>query len=766
MTVFRGALPSIVLLLSSIAPLVLSIPAHVLPRTGTPSEGITYVLPIWEGSLASHTKSDDIAVLDEMKSMLGVGGTHTKLGWSFSSWALSRDISGPDQDYNFDPTNLNHMLDLGVTSSLPILVHMNDGRWADCCTPNSSGGWGNSLLDYIARKSNTTVLNRDGGSYYGHNYGNNYFTLSRLNTVYRHYKKRNVQASAKVIADWAIRNPTLFAGVSLDSETIMPNNAADYNPLAVEEWKQWLQNTGIYGPGGDYWGAGRNPPFASIDDFNTATSKSFASWDTMEPPNSITPGVLFDEEWERWRVMLIVNAVSDQTLWIAQAGIDRNLIYGHQTPRMDDYGFADDVYTQTAANGAGGVTAYGWTPASFGKLNNPIRGTGKNNFGFFELNPLTTDSTASYLTLVTLFNDGVKIICPNSWESDQAHPDQYALFNSPNYGDTFGIALNKFLSNYGNTERNIQPVPWNPGTLVFDLYDQFSRAKSSGPDNHVEVAGSVGNVVRKSVYSAVPGIIAYTIDLPAVSAGQRLNFWTSVGIKDGAGVGGETQFQVKINGANLFGEYFHLHHSHWVWNRWVPIMVDITPWSGSTVTMQLLTTGNDVWGWTTWGSPAIYRSTTTQNNLAQGASVSTSSSDGPPAWKADFLVDGNVDGGVDGRNGWSSRSLQSATANEWALIDLKTAHTFTKVVLFPRSDLVDYSGTGFPSSFVIQGSNNSNTWTDLVTEQGYPDVKAGEGQIFTFPSVNYRYVRALATVLRGVGAESGYRFQLTEIQIF
>ena len=56
------------------------------------------------------------------------------------------------------------------------------------------------------------------------------------------------------------------------------------------------------------------------------------------------------------------------------------------------------------------------------------------------------------------------------------------------------------------------------------------------------------------MYSAVGGIITFNVPLPLVSAGQRLNFWTSLGIKDGAGLGGETQFQVTVNGNNLFGK--------------------------------------------------------------------------------------------------------------------------------------------------------------------------------------------------------------------
>ena len=268
------------------------------------------------------------------------------------------------------------------------------------------------------------------------------------------------------------------------------------------------------------------------------------------------------------------------------------------------------------------------------------------------------------------------------------------------------------------------------------------------------------------MYSAVGGVITYTISLPSASSGQRLNFWTSVGIKDGAGIGGEVQFQVTINGQNLFGQYFHLQQNYFVWKRWVPIMVDVTLWAGSTVTMQLLTTGNSEWGWTTWGSPAIYQSTT-GNNLALGKSISVSSEDGEGAgWDPSYLTDGNVDGGTNGRNGWSSASHSSASATEWAVVDLGSSTDIGKVVLFPRSDLVDFTGTGFPSIFDIQGSNDATNWTNLVVETNYPGAKAGEGQIFTFVSALARYVRVIATGLGGVGTESGYRFQLTEIEVY
>jgi hypothetical protein len=731
------------------------------------SKETTFILPIWEGALASHGESKDLKVLNDMKNSLGTGGKYTRLGWSFSSWSLSRDIQGANADYGFDATNLHYMLGLATKANLPILVHMNNGRWADCCTPNSDGGWGDGLLDRIASSPNTTMLDSNGKSQFGHNGGGNYFCLSRLNTVYRDYKKRHSQASASVIALWAAANPSLFAGCSLSSETIYPGSRVDYNPLVVEEWIQWMRHTGIYGPGGAYFGAGRVPAFQDIHGFNHATGQAFSSWSSVHPPSSLTPGDVFAEEWQRWRVQMLVNAVSDETLWIAQAGIDRDLIYGHQTPRVDDYKLGDSVDTFTAANGAGGVTYYDWDPANFGEINNPMRAAGKNNFGVFELNPQSTNNTTSYNNLLTLYNDGVKIICPNSWESDSAVKDQYAIFASSRFGDTFGCAIKQFLLDHGNSPRNAQPLPWNPGRRVFDLYDSFSTAVTSGPYNCLEPAGSVGNIVRKSIHSAVEGLLTYKIQLPSITSGQRLNFWTSVGIKDTGGIGGEIQFQATINGSKLFGRGFHLHQNYWVWKRWVPIMVDVSFWAGETITLQLHTTGNAVFGYAMWGSPAIYQSTSdiADGHISLGANVMVSSEEGA-GWRSQYLTDGSIDGGAFDRNGWSSVSHRSPDSTEWVIVDLGTVHSVGKVVLFARSDLVDSAATGFPTDFDLQGSNDLRTWTTLLRETNHPNPKAGDGQILTFPSANVRYVRVMVTTLSGVGGEYGFRFQLAEVQVF
>jgi hypothetical protein len=110
----------------------------------------------------------------------------------------------------------------------------------------------------------------------------------------------------------------------------MPNSYTDFNPLAISEWKMWLRNTDIYGPSGAYFGTGRVPAFATIEDFNKQMGTTFQNWDAVTPPTEVTPGNVFVEEWQRWRVLLIMHATSDETAWIAEAGIDRMVIYGHQ----------------------------------------------------------------------------------------------------------------------------------------------------------------------------------------------------------------------------------------------------------------------------------------------------------------------------------------------------------------------------------------------------------------------------------------------------
>jgi hypothetical protein len=103
-------------------------------------------------------------------------------------------------------------------------------------------------------------------------------------------------------------------------------------------------------------------------------------------------------------------------------------------------------------------------------------------------------------------------------------------------------------------------------------------------------------------------------------------------------------------------------------------------------------------------------------------------------------------------------------------IDLSTARTFNKVVLYPRSD-AGWGGAGFPIDFSIQVWDGAN-WVTRLSYLNYvqsysnyvqPD---SQPQIFTWtPADTTDKVRIQATALRAV--ESGYYYmQLAEIELY
>ena len=61
----------------------------------------------------------------------------------------------------------------------------------------------------------------------------------------RRYKKRNLQAAARVIAQFARKHPSLFVGVNLDPDTYFNPFFAesqwyDYNPGTLKQFRHWL----------------------------------------------------------------------------------------------------------------------------------------------------------------------------------------------------------------------------------------------------------------------------------------------------------------------------------------------------------------------------------------------------------------------------------------------------------------------------------------------------------------------------------------------
>ncbi len=159
--------------------------------------------------------------------------------------------------------------------------------------------------------------------------------------------------------------PDLIVAVSIEPENDMNHvrclqddcaRHADFSPLALAEWRQWLSHTGIYGPGGRFGGQGADPWYPTVFDFNAATGSRFTSWDEVDPRSPLAgPGVWDmyvdggdgDGDWsdavppgtghvQGWCERMVEHRCEDSVdlLWevASTAGWTTSRIFTHQVP--------------------------------------------------------------------------------------------------------------------------------------------------------------------------------------------------------------------------------------------------------------------------------------------------------------------------------------------------------------------------------------------------------------------------------------------------
>ena len=67
------------------------------------------------------------------------------------------------------------------------------------------------------------------------------------------YKKRNLQAAGKRLAEFAAEHPFLFAGINLDADVYLSpfvkGSWHDFNPDTLRQFRDWLGGNGLYGDG-------------------------------------------------------------------------------------------------------------------------------------------------------------------------------------------------------------------------------------------------------------------------------------------------------------------------------------------------------------------------------------------------------------------------------------------------------------------------------------------------------------------------------------
>ncbi len=286
-----------------------------------------------------------------------------------------RTTKGAAGDWVFDPgfepihrckdrlvaeDSLNGVIAYAVEKKLPVQFSLNGGVWADssCDTPE----W--DVNDHLEQDVANCQWTQD-NVVYPDDYLKNLTgsidspELARVLTynVYaakvRHYKKRNLQAAARVIARFAREHPDLFVGVNLDADTYMnpffeQKEWFDYNPGTIRQFRHWLRGTGPYAGKGepgmpDLSTYRRKKPLALVE-VNRIARKRWTLWNAVDPPR-VFPGTPHDplppgrgpiwddpwyQEWDVFRKHLVGLHYDELSQWVHEAGIATDRIYSAQ----------------------------------------------------------------------------------------------------------------------------------------------------------------------------------------------------------------------------------------------------------------------------------------------------------------------------------------------------------------------------------------------------------------------------------------------------
>jgi hypothetical protein len=286
-----------------------------------------------------------------------------------------RTTKGATGDWEFDPDfdltrkcgnrpvaedNLQGVIQYAIDKHLPVQFILNGGIWADasCDTPE----WDvNDQLEQDVDNCQWTQENKVFPDDYLKNLPGSTsspelartLTYNVYATKVRAYKRRNLQAAARIIADFAREHPDLFVGASLDADTYMnpffiQNHVLeifDYNPGMLKQFRHWLAGTGPYAgkpdSGAPDLSRYRRPRPLRLADVNRIARKHWASWDQVDPPRSF-PGSPYQpaapgqaliwedpwyQEWQVFRQHVIALHYDELSQWANDAGIPRDKIF-------------------------------------------------------------------------------------------------------------------------------------------------------------------------------------------------------------------------------------------------------------------------------------------------------------------------------------------------------------------------------------------------------------------------------------------------------
>jgi hypothetical protein len=362
-------------------------------------------------------------------------------------------------------------------------------------------------------------------------------TLNVYASDVRRYKKRNLQAAARLVAAFAREHPDLFVGVNLDPDLYVnpffgERAWFDYNPGTLRQFRHWLAGSGPYAgrpePGAPDLSAYRRRVPLSLADASRLAGRAFRRWEEVDPPRAFRreEGSKFWEdpwvrEWEIFRRHLVDLHYDELARWVVEAGIAERHIWssqGFMAPDSSSQPFALAIHSPVKDHDSGGMSVEGAKP-SRGHL-------GAILYGASARNDVRMEGTRSLFAAFAAIDPGWAVVEYNS--ADLRRPAEL-----PTYAAAYrGL---RDMWNYG--ARFVSPMAWagsdgrNAGTPGYDPFTawrntpleeaakDFLLARAHlAPGSKLWTFGAPGHAdpdgwtVERGTLSAHPGRLAITPD--------------------------------------------------------------------------------------------------------------------------------------------------------------------------------------------------------------------------------------------------------------
>jgi hypothetical protein len=456
-----------------------------------------------------------------------------------------RMTRGAAHDYVFDPDwdpvrkcgerrigddSLNAVIAHSKAKSLPVLVTLNGGIWADAYCDVPEWDVNDKLEKDLANdqwNDRNEVMPDD---YLKHLPGSmdapelaRALTFNVYASAVRHYKKRNLQEAGRLLAAFSREHPDLFVGVCLDPDTYLNpffegQQWYDYNPGTLRQFREWLAGAGPYAgrpaPGVPDLRAYRRPQPLTLAEVNRIAGKQWRSWEEVDPPRVFRPrddprGPPFwldpwVREWEVFRRHLVHLHYDELAQWLVEVGISREQIWSAQglmAPHGESMPFAIEITSPPRNYDSGGMSVMGAKPA-LGHL-------GVILYGEAAVNDVRMDNGKSLFATLAQVDPRWAVVEYNT--ADLRHPEA-----QPSYAA--GYRGLRDLWNFG--ARYVSPMAWNGSNGLSAGQPGYSTF-TAWRNTPLEEAGRDFMLAR----AGLPlGALLYTFGTPAFADGDG---WTA-----------------------------------------------------------------------------------------------------------------------------------------------------------------------------------------------------------------------------------------------